>query len=362
MNHVDEGTIHAWLDGALNATQSAEVDAHVKSCAECSAKVAEARGLIAASSRILVSLDDTPANVIPKKAPVAPRRSWRAAPWVSGLAAAAILVVLWRSSDVVQPKRTAEIAVPKIDLISNVPEPSLERLKEPAPPPPAAKAPTFADGRQSRVGNQARAEEGRAAGSGAGVASVGAVATTQTAPAAVASDLAARGAVEESRKEALRSEALSRSREDAQSRRAALIPAPTSVADMAKLAADSVSPWLGCYRVAPVTPRQDVVTSAAAEVASVARRSARAPSPAAAGAAAPAAAAAPTAKSADQSAAFTVVRLDSARGTQGFLVRDVATGALRGTWQQVGADSVRLVLPEGPRIIGSRVRVACPEE
>ena len=63
--HLDEGTIHAWLDGALTPDESARVESAAASCAECTALVAEARGLVAASSRILSSLDAVPAGVIP---------------------------------------------------------------------------------------------------------------------------------------------------------------------------------------------------------------------------------------------------------------------------------------------------------
>ena len=65
IGHLDEGTIHAWLDGALAPDESAQVEAHANSCTECAALVAEARGLIAASSRILSSLDAVPAGVLP---------------------------------------------------------------------------------------------------------------------------------------------------------------------------------------------------------------------------------------------------------------------------------------------------------
>lgn len=65
MQHLDEGTIHAWLDGALAPDESRRVEAHAASCDACSALVAEARGLIAASSRILTALDDVPGRVIP---------------------------------------------------------------------------------------------------------------------------------------------------------------------------------------------------------------------------------------------------------------------------------------------------------
>ena len=60
MHHLDEGIIHAWLDGALSPEEAARAEAHVASCARCADAVAEARGLIAASSRILTALDNVP--------------------------------------------------------------------------------------------------------------------------------------------------------------------------------------------------------------------------------------------------------------------------------------------------------------
>jgi Ca-activated chloride channel family protein len=99
--HVDEGTVHAWLDGAFSGDDAARVDAHVAGCATCQAQVAEARGLFAASARILGALDGVPAGVVPKvdaavtAARVAtavpmPRATRR--PWM-GIAAAAVLMV-----------------------------------------------------------------------------------------------------------------------------------------------------------------------------------------------------------------------------------------------------------------------------
>ncbi|HEX9310226.1 MAG TPA: zf-HC2 domain-containing protein [Gemmatimonadaceae bacterium] len=69
MQHLDEGTIHSWLDGALSADDVARAEAHVKECPQCAAAVAEARGFIAASSRILTALDNVPRNVVPAAAP-----------------------------------------------------------------------------------------------------------------------------------------------------------------------------------------------------------------------------------------------------------------------------------------------------
>ena len=62
--HPDEGTIHAWLDGALSVAESARLEMHVRACAECTATIAEARGLIAGASRVVGLLDATPAPLI----------------------------------------------------------------------------------------------------------------------------------------------------------------------------------------------------------------------------------------------------------------------------------------------------------
>ncbi|MEO7713343.1 MAG: zf-HC2 domain-containing protein, partial [Gemmatimonadaceae bacterium] len=45
--HPDEGTIHAWLDGALDEPTASRIAAHVGTCGACDERVAEARGLIA---------------------------------------------------------------------------------------------------------------------------------------------------------------------------------------------------------------------------------------------------------------------------------------------------------------------------
>jgi anti-sigma factor RsiW len=87
MQHPDEGMIHSWLDGALSAEEAARVESHVSECASCAAAVAEARGFIAASSRILTALDDVPRGVVP--AVPAKQRDFR----IVWRAAAAMLIV-----------------------------------------------------------------------------------------------------------------------------------------------------------------------------------------------------------------------------------------------------------------------------
>jgi hypothetical protein len=95
MQHLDEGTIHSWLDGELDSDEAARVEAHVKECPECAAAVAEARGFIAASSRILTALDNAPRGVIPAAAPKKRLDPlvWRVAATLLVVAAGTLVVV-----------------------------------------------------------------------------------------------------------------------------------------------------------------------------------------------------------------------------------------------------------------------------
>jgi hypothetical protein len=100
MQHLDEGTIHSWLDGALSPDEAARVEAHVAECSQCAAAVADARGFIAASSRILTALDNAPRGVIPVAAPVKRVNPmvWRIAATVLVVAAGSLVVVQNRDS------------------------------------------------------------------------------------------------------------------------------------------------------------------------------------------------------------------------------------------------------------------------
>ena len=96
--HPDEGTIHAWLDDALSVDDAARVEAHVAECVPCAERVAEARGLIAGASRVLLELDDVPVPLIrPAVAHDIPRSSlWntlRITPARSAIAAMLLVAV-----------------------------------------------------------------------------------------------------------------------------------------------------------------------------------------------------------------------------------------------------------------------------
>jgi Putative zinc-finger len=102
MQHLDEGTIHAWLDGALSPEEAVRAEAHVTECPPCAAAVAEARGFIAASSRILTALDNAPRGVIPASAPKKrlDPTVWRIAATVMVVAAGTLVVVRSQKNDV----------------------------------------------------------------------------------------------------------------------------------------------------------------------------------------------------------------------------------------------------------------------
>ena len=59
--HPDEGTLHAYIDGELPGAEAKALEAHVATCASCSAALAEARGLVAATSQVITALDAAPA-------------------------------------------------------------------------------------------------------------------------------------------------------------------------------------------------------------------------------------------------------------------------------------------------------------
>jgi hypothetical protein len=53
MSHVDEGTLHAYLDGELASVERERVDTHLKGCPACQARLAEERAILERASRLL---------------------------------------------------------------------------------------------------------------------------------------------------------------------------------------------------------------------------------------------------------------------------------------------------------------------
>ena len=166
--HLDEGTIHAWLDGALSPDESARVETQAGACAECAALVAEARGLVAASSRILSSLDTVPGGVIPgadvgvdQLAALRARRGATTRRWWSDrrIVAAASLVfvagissVVWRFAGTEAVTSSTEQTVDAVQPFADSAVPVVTAPPAPAPP----SAPTGAS--EARARSEVKAE------------------------------------------------------------------------------------------------------------------------------------------------------------------------------------------------------------
>lgn len=345
MTHIDEGTIHAWLDGALDDAEARRASEHAASCSQCGALVVEARGLIAGASRILTALDDVPAGIAPKRAPVLAAakpatRYWQAAPWVTGIAAALILAVglkMWLDAPSaksavapVTPLRMDSLRAATLGEAGARPASSTPRVTRESVPPRLPQPRTVAGAqvgeRQLAQGaspeaarRDARASAGAGLGSGVPAS---AAAIAQEAPGAVVEvGLAKKAAVA-----------------DALQPSAALIPAPQSAPMLARAASRArvdERQLAGCYRADISAGRRD----AAMEVTVKAE---------ATGLTAPV-------------TSLSIVRLDTAMTPRGRAVRSVATGEVIGIWSAAGGDSVRLELPvAGLRTLPISRRVMCP--
>ena len=78
MSHVDEGTLHAYLDGELPSADRKTVEAHLAQCDTCRAALTEARALVERASAVLGAAR-------PAERPAPPleqlRRTAKRAPW-----------------------------------------------------------------------------------------------------------------------------------------------------------------------------------------------------------------------------------------------------------------------------------------
>ena len=183
MSRPDEGLIHTWLDGELEPAEVARVQRLAETDPEWMAAVAEARGLIAASSRIVRALDAVPGGVVPTttaRAPIA-ARPFRVRPWM-GIAAALVLVV---GTAYVMRESTQEAFGPA-GAASLPPQPAPAQ-NTPAPATVGERREAFAAPReQSADPLRPMADDARRDAGGAGsIGTVGAV-TSQPAPIASA--------------------------------------------------------------------------------------------------------------------------------------------------------------------------------
>ncbi|HYT64637.1 MAG TPA: zf-HC2 domain-containing protein [Gemmatimonadales bacterium] len=77
MSHVDEGTLHAYLDGELSPPERAALDVHLAQCAPCGARLAEERSLIERASAVLGGARPSERPAPPLSELASPRRRGR---------------------------------------------------------------------------------------------------------------------------------------------------------------------------------------------------------------------------------------------------------------------------------------------
>lgn len=95
MIHVDEGTLQAWLDGALSSKDRAAVEVHLADCMVCEGQVAELRALDARAGEAFSLIAETRPADLPTLAAVHRRRRSGGIARVlpAGLARAAVLLL-----------------------------------------------------------------------------------------------------------------------------------------------------------------------------------------------------------------------------------------------------------------------------
>jgi hypothetical protein len=146
MSHLEEGLLHALLDGEIPSDELPPIQAHLAGCAECRARLEAERGLLGEAAGLVERLDLPAAETTPRRVPV--RAPWgRRLAWAASIVAALGLGYAargWRVSPdraPVQPLARVNTAAPPADSAR-----ALAQEVEPAadlPAPPATrKAPS----------------------------------------------------------------------------------------------------------------------------------------------------------------------------------------------------------------------------
>jgi hypothetical protein len=120
MSHLDEGTLHALLDGELDLSEVSEIQMHLGTCVACGSRLQEVKQVLAEADRLVGTVEmpagaarprAEPARTLPPRSPVREPEPWEETPvllvpdpvdaqarrtrWMRGLKwAAAIMVVL----------------------------------------------------------------------------------------------------------------------------------------------------------------------------------------------------------------------------------------------------------------------------
>jgi Putative zinc-finger len=150
MSHLDEGQLHALLDGEMDDAERIAAEAHLASCPECRREYAEARTFLAEADQLIAAVDlpaqDRAVTTAAGKAP--PRFMWRNLAWAASLVAAVGLGWMARADQfragqdrVEQPTLVAPSAAGSLDLQPEEDKAKQEQDERPLP----ASAPSLAD-------------------------------------------------------------------------------------------------------------------------------------------------------------------------------------------------------------------------
>ena len=174
MSHLDEGTLHALLDGELNLSEVNEIQLHLGSCVACGSRLQEVKQFLAEADRLVGALEipsaapragsprvSAPPNNPPSNHPPREPEIWEPPPlllpdapdsqiqrtrWRRGLAwAAMVSVVLLGGRMIINSIGPRHPMLPERDLATvrpAVPPPvaSPEETGKPSPVPPAVVA------------------------------------------------------------------------------------------------------------------------------------------------------------------------------------------------------------------------------
>lgn len=142
MSHVDEGTLHAYLDGELTPIERAELERHLSVCAVCRGALSEARTFMSESDGMIRALDVVlPGGAVAIPAPRRPLVHFSTLAWAASLILAVGLGYSLRNAPTTITEQTNAPA-----------EATGSTLDRPATPVSAPAAPLVARGVERRQG------------------------------------------------------------------------------------------------------------------------------------------------------------------------------------------------------------------
>jgi anti-sigma factor RsiW len=156
MRHLDEGLLTELLDGELAGPEQREVEAHLRTCAECRDRLAELKGFMQEADQLVTALDEPRA---PASQPVHRQRRYRALAWAASIVMAVALGFGARS--MLRNRRPAmaigdKSAVGNLALDTATPSPS-----SPAPAPSEQVALDAPAATEARTGDTRQAHQGQ---------------------------------------------------------------------------------------------------------------------------------------------------------------------------------------------------------